>query len=66
LGNNKYHQMPQDEWLTRLYLIYEVDTEYPRRLDAWLERQSRIGSIETKYSFGGITVARVHRFTLIK
>lgn len=44
-----------------LYTIWEVDPPHPERLNAWLERQSRIGKIKKRVRFGGIGIERRER-----
>lgn len=46
-----------------LYTIYEVDPPHPERLEAWLNRQKGIGTVEKSEKFGGITVERRTRIS---
>lgn len=53
--------LKQDERVSLLYTLYEVDPPHPERLDAWLDRQESIGKVEEEISFGGVNVQRRER-----
>lgn len=61
LGTTKYRYIPDEEHVERLYTLYEVDPPHPERLQAWLDRQKGIGTVEKQAKFGGITVERRKR-----
>jgi 4-amino-4-deoxy-L-arabinose transferase-like glycosyltransferase len=54
-------QMELTDQVPLLYTLYEVDPPHPERLEAWLERQKGIGTVEGEATFGGITVQRRKR-----
>ncbi|HJX59034.1 MAG TPA: glycosyltransferase family 39 protein [Patescibacteria group bacterium] len=62
LGSGKYDRVPDRELVGNLYTIYEVDIPHPERLDAWLNRQIKIGRVIKEERFGGIIVQRRMRF----
>ncbi|KKP48275.1 MAG: hypothetical protein UR39_C0001G0070 [Candidatus Woesebacteria bacterium GW2011_GWA1_33_30] len=58
----KWMDIKQDEnKVSLLYTLYEIDSPHPERLVVWLERQKRIGKVMEKVQFGGITVERRER-----
>lgn len=61
LGNTKYHKLPVEPQISLLYTLYEVDSPYPERLEAWLTRQKGIGKVIKEQTFGGITVQERQR-----
>lgn len=61
LGTEKYHKLPEDNRVSLLYTLYEIDPPHPERLDAWLARQKGIGKVIKEASFGGITVQERER-----
>lgn len=62
LGNSKYGYTPKDENIPLLYLIYEVDSPHPERLEAWITRQNGIAKLVESQKFGGITVEKRIRY----
>ena len=62
----KMNCQPTTKEVELLYTIWEVDLPHPKRLSAWLERQSRIGKIEAQARFGGIGVERRKRIEEVK
>lgn len=58
LGTTKYHKLPNENNISLLYTLYEVDPPHPERLDAWLKRQKGIGKIAESVTFAGITVEK--------
>ncbi|EKE12514.1 MAG: hypothetical protein ACD_13C00191G0010 [uncultured bacterium] len=61
LGTVKYNTQPLTKNVDLLYTLYEVDTNHPERLQAWLDRQKGIGVVLKEESFGGITVQERQR-----
>lgn len=61
LGEKKYGYHPKNEMIENLYTIYEVDTESPKRLNAWLLRQDGIGNIVKTATFGGVKASKRER-----
>ncbi len=57
-GQKIYHQEPAKEETPLLYVLYEVDSSHPYRLDAWLVEQDKIAETIKSEKFGGITVER--------
>lgn len=58
----KWQKLGQSDKSTKLlYTLYEVDTPHPERLEAWLQRQIRIGNIVEEKNFGGIVVQKRYR-----
>lgn len=51
----------EEKETTILYTLYEDDPPHPERLNAWLERQKKIGKILYEERFGGIVVQRRER-----
>lgn len=62
-GTTRYGRVPKEEQIPLLYTLYEVDPPHPERLEAWLQRQEKIGKVEEEIRFGGITVQRRERLT---
>lgn len=55
-GSGTYGREPNVNQVSLLYTLYEVDPPHPERLQAWLDRQARIGKVVDSKTFGGITV----------
>lgn len=45
-----------------LYTLYETDPPHPERLEAWLDRQNKIGKVIYEERYGGITVQKRLRY----
>lgn len=60
-GVTKYRHQPVGDRVNLLYTVYEVDPPHPERLQAWLDRQAGIGTVEEETRFGGVTVQRRQR-----
>lgn len=58
LGETKYNLQPLTKNVDLLYTLYEVDSDHPERLQAWLARQAGIGEVVDEARFGGITVQK--------
>jgi hypothetical protein len=58
LGTKKYNKLPSPERQDLLYTVFESDPPHPERLNAWLERQKGIATVEKEERFGGITVQK--------
>lgn len=57
-----WNNIVQDENESELlYTLYEDDPPHPERLEAWLNRQEKIGKIIYEERFGGIVVQRRNR-----
>lgn len=61
LGTTRFGRTPSPESSSLLYTLYEVDPGHPERLQAWLDRQKGIGTVEKQEQFGGITVQKRRR-----
>lgn len=60
-----WNNIVQDENESELlYTLYEDDPPHPERLEAWLNRQEKIGKIIYEERFGGIVVQRRKRLLL--
>jgi len=57
-GGQVHGKNPNENQISLLYTLYEVDPPHPERLNAWLNRQAGIGKIIYSYKTGGITVER--------
>lgn len=57
-GLTKYRLSPSEQKTPLLYTVYELDTDHPERLDAWLARQKGIGKVEQEFRSGAIIVQR--------
>ncbi|OGM78060.1 hypothetical protein A2188_03355 [Candidatus Woesebacteria bacterium RIFOXYA1_FULL_43_9] len=62
LGNTKYGYVSKEENISLLYLVYEVDSPHPERLEAWMKRQDGIAKSVEIQKFGGITVEKRIRY----
>jgi hypothetical protein len=56
LGSTKYGTYPLTKNVDLLYTLYEEDIDHPERLQAWLNRQKGIGTINKEEKFGIIVV----------
>lgn len=61
-GTSKYHVLPKDNLISRLYTILEQDPPHPERLNTWLIRQKTYASINSSVTFGGVTAQRRIRY----
>jgi len=57
-GEKTYGYIPDEERISLLYTLSEVDSPHPERLEAWQLRQNGIGKVLGSNSFGGITVEK--------
>ena len=60
-GKQKYNREPVEKRADLLYTPYEQNAQHPNLLQAWLERQDGIGTIERQDSYGDVTVQRRKR-----
>lgn len=51
----------QEKQVELLYTLYEDDPPHPERLNAWLDRQKKIGKVVYEEKFGSITVQKRQR-----
>ena len=54
----------EDSQVKLLYTLYEDDPPHPERLEAWLDRQEKIGRVATELKFGAITVQKRERISI--
>ena len=61
-GSTKYHVLPQQILVPRLYTVIEQDPPHPERLEQWLTRQQNYAQVGTEITFGGVSAQRRARY----